>query len=160
MILCHSKFLPPMPRLQKIISCLWLQSINRYPANVNSGGKKAKYAHKMVKNEMFTQIVLDQQITIYILWEFGMLMWTGVNPEITYLASQKKIKHLRNRLGDAHISYSFTICDWTYHNSQNTVTSLISCPSVARCLIRTPALEVSPRLTAKMFQKTCSEICY
>lgn len=153
MILCHSKFLPPMPTLQKIISRLWLQSINRYPANASTGGKKAKCAHKTVRNEMFTQIVLDQQITIYILWEFGITIWTGVNPEIMYLASQKKMKHLRNRLGDAHISYSFTICDWTYRNSQNTVTSLISCPSVEWCLIRTPASEVFPSLTAKMFQK-------
>lgn len=39
MILCHSKFLPPMPRLQKIISSLWLQRINRCLVNTSRGEK-------------------------------------------------------------------------------------------------------------------------
>lgn len=42
---------------------------------------------------MFIEIVLDQQIIVYILWEFGILLWTGINSEITYLASLKKRKH-------------------------------------------------------------------
>lgn len=47
MILCHSKLLPPVPRLQKIISFLWLQSINRCPVNASSGGKGNIYTQKL-----------------------------------------------------------------------------------------------------------------
>jgi len=57
MILCRSKFLPPMSALQNIISCLWLQNINRCPANVSQGWE-GTHVHKMVRDGMFTQIVL------------------------------------------------------------------------------------------------------
>lgn len=53
----------------------------------------------------------------------------------------------------AFISSRFTICDWTYHNSQNTAALLIRRSSVARSLIRTLVLEVFPSLTVEIFQK-------
>lgn len=66
MILCHLKLLPPIPRLQKMISCHWSQSISRCPVNA-SREKKVTRAHEVVRDETLTQTVLDLQITICIL---------------------------------------------------------------------------------------------
>ena len=96
MILCHWKLLPPIPRLQKMISCHWSQSISRCPVNA-SREKKVTRAHEVVRDETLTQTVLDLQITICILWKFRIAMRTGMKREMKYLASLKKRKHFERQ---------------------------------------------------------------
>lgn len=117
-------------------------------------GKKATHIHRNCRRlNVYRNCAGTANYYIYTSWEFGILKWTEINPEIMTLASLKKRKHFENRLEDAHISHIFAICDWTYHNSHNTVALLISYPSVAHFLMRTSTSEVSLSLTAKMFQK-------
>lgn len=152
MNLCHLQFLPAMPRLQKIISCLWLQSINRCPINASWGGKGNTCTQDGERWNVYTNCAgpANYYIPSARIWDIN-VNW---NKPSYYIFS-----HFEEKEGfwktnwETFTSPSFTICDWTYGNSQNTVASLISCPSVACCLIRTPTLEVAPSLTAKTFQQ-------